>query len=143
VARSGGACAGEVQRYERLVKPYTQITVDYVRPETDDGGAGRIREERRMCGLWPEHGHIAALTQEGRICDSLSFARWIGQRRAAGVPLVFNVGGAYGLTDGFKKKCHEKISLSAMTFPHHIALLVMAEQIYRAFTILKGHPYHK
>mgnify|MGYP000638226278 CR=1 FL=1 len=142
VGRRGG-CADEVERYIGMLRAYAETRVEYIRPESGSGTGARAREEKLICRRWPAPCHSVALSQEGRIYESLSFARWMGQRAAAGTPLVFLVGGAYGLTAALKKQCNEIISLSPLTFSHGIALLVLAEQIYRAFTILKNHPYHK
>ncbi len=56
--------------------------------------------------------------------------------------MVFIIGGAYGFSDAFKKKCHRMISFSRMTFSHQLFRLIFAEQLYRAFTIIKKIPYH-
>ena len=55
----------------------------------------------------------------------------------------FVIGGAFGLEEGFKRECRFSLSLSALTLPHDLARLVLAEQLYRAGTILRNEPYHK
>lgn len=142
VGREGGI-TGEAERYVGMLRAYAHVSIEHIKPWSGDDSGARAREERLLSMRWPSKGYIAALSQEGRMYESLSFARWMEQRVRAGAPLVFNVGGAYGLTAGIKRHCNEIISLSPMTFSHRIALLVLVEQIYRAFTILKNHPYHK
>jgi 23S rRNA (pseudouridine1915-N3)-methyltransferase len=82
----------------------------------------------------------------GRQMSSQAFARWLGERRDRGTQhMVFAIGGADGWSDEARRRCAEGgelLSLGPMTLPHVLARLVAAEQIYRAFTILSGHPYH-
>jgi 23S rRNA (pseudouridine1915-N3)-methyltransferase len=90
----------------------------------------------------PQRALCAALEVGGRAYDSPGFARWLGQREADAVgTLAFLIGGAYGLPRAVSEQAHARISLSAMTLPHRLARLVLAEQIYRAFTILRNEPY--
>ncbi len=92
----------------------------------------------------PTAAHRVALDPTGRAPTSEGFARWIetAGRRDKGV-IAFFIGGAEGLPAELLARAHEKISLSAMTFPHRLARLMLAEQIYRAMTILRGEPYAK
>jgi 23S rRNA (pseudouridine1915-N3)-methyltransferase len=83
------------------------------------------------------------LDPAGKVFDSSGFARWIGKAELEARDLVFVVGGAEGLPDGWNKRADLLLSLSAMTYPHELARVMLAEQIYRAFTILRGHPYPK
>ncbi len=91
-----------------------------------------------------EPGDILFLLDEhGRELRSLEFARWLERQLAAGGKrLVFAVGGAYGFSEAVHARCQGKLSLSKMTFPHQMVRVIFAEQLYRAFTILKGEPYH-
>lgn len=83
------------------------------------------------------------LDSRGRLMSSEDFAKWIGGRRDQGVQhLLFAVGPADGWSDAARKRATLLLSLGPMTLAHGIAWLVIAEQIYRAFTILTGHPYH-
>ena len=77
----------------------------------------------------------------GRAMDSGQFARLVGNSEDAGQDLVFLVGGADGLPAEWKDRADLLLSLSPMTFPHELARAMLAEQIYRAFAILRGHPY--
>ena len=61
---------------------------------------------------------------------------------AGGKSIVFVIGGAYGFSDAVYARCDGKVSLSKMTFSHQMVRTVFAEQLYRAFTIIKGEPYH-
>lgn len=81
------------------------------------------------------------LDPSGKLFDSSRFANWIGKAELEARDLAFVVGGAEGLPDGWTKRADLVLSLSAMTYPHELARVMLAEQIYRAFTILRGHPY--
>jgi 23S rRNA (pseudouridine1915-N3)-methyltransferase len=90
----------------------------------------------------PERSVIAALEVDGRAYDSRGFARWIGQCEMDAVgTLAFLIGGAYGLPAAVAKRAHARVSLSKLTLPHRLARVVLAEQVYRAFTILRNEPY--
>lgn len=86
---------------------------------------------------------IALLDGRGRSMTSESFAAWLGARRDDGAQhIVFAVGPASGWSDASRSRASLQLSLGPMTLAHALARLVLAEQIYRAFTILSGHPYH-
>lgn len=83
------------------------------------------------------------LDSRGKQMTSESFAGWLGQRRDEGTQqIVFAVGPASGWSEGARKRAALLLSLGPMTMAHALARLVMAEQIYRAYAILSGHPYH-
>ena len=84
---------------------------------------------------------LVVLTEEGRGFDSQAFASWMGQVGSERV--AFAIGGAEGFSPALKSRAFLQLSLSAMTFPHDIARLLLMEQIYRGLTILQGGPYHK
>ena len=76
--------------------------------------------------------------------SSEDFAKWLGERRDRGTrELIFLCGDADGFPEGLRKRAHQKLPLSAMTFSHELARVMLAEQIYRAFAILSGSPYPK
>lgn len=83
------------------------------------------------------------LDSRGKLLSSENFAAWIGNRRDLGAQhLAFAIGPADGWSDAARKRADLLLSLGPMTLAHALARLVAAEQIYRAFTILAGHPYH-
>lgn len=87
---------------------------------------------------------IVLLDAAGQQFTSQQFARWLGDLRDRGCrELVFLCGGADGFPLEFRASAKQKISLSTLTMPHEFARVVLAEQIYRAFAILAGHPYPK
>jgi len=86
---------------------------------------------------------LVLLDSRGREYSSEQFAKFIGDYLDRNpLPLVFAVGGADGFSEEMKSAAQHTISLGKMTLAHELALGVLLEQIYRAFTILKGHPYH-
>ena len=88
-------------------------------------------------------GGCVFLDEKGAEYRSLDFAAWLEKQLAGGgKSLVFAIGGAYGFSDAVYARAREKVSLSKMTFSHQLVRTIFAEQLYRAFTILKGEPYH-
>lgn len=86
---------------------------------------------------------LVLLDSRGKELSSEQFARFLGDYQDRNpLPLVFAVGGADGFSNESKAAAQYLISLGKMTLPHELARVVLLEQVYRAFTILKGHPYH-
>jgi 23S rRNA (pseudouridine1915-N3)-methyltransferase len=80
----------------------------------------------------------------GKVYDSEAFARWVGEQRDRGMrEIIFVCGDADGFPDVLRERVKQKISLSAMTYSHELARVMLAEQIYRTFAILSGSPYPK
>jgi 23S rRNA (pseudouridine1915-N3)-methyltransferase len=89
-------------------------------------------------------GEAIALDEGGKLLSSRDFAFHLGERRDQGVAaLALLVGGPDGLEPGFRDSASLILSLGPMTLPHQLARIIAAEQIYRAITILSGHPYHR
>ncbi len=93
--------------------------------------------------LWTRHPTAAKvlLDPAGKVYDSLKFSKLISRAEDEARDLVFVAGGADGLPEGWAARADLLLSLSAMTFPHELARVMLAEQIYRALTMLRGHPY--
>ncbi|MCF6365772.1 MAG: 23S rRNA (pseudouridine(1915)-N(3))-methyltransferase RlmH [Bacteroidales bacterium] len=90
-----------------------------------------------------ENDILILLDEKGKQFTSREFAKFISHKNSTGVKhLIFLIGGAYGFSEQVYKRANEKISLSKMTFSHQPVRLLFAEQLYRAFTIIKGEPYH-
>lgn len=102
--------------------------------------AEALRIEKQI----PKGAYVVGLCVEGRSMDSEAFAKAIAQAQVQGYStLSFLIGGSLGLAPRIKQLCHLRLSLSAMTLPHQLARLVLAEQIYRCFKINNGEEYHK
>jgi len=111
---------------------------------------GATRERRladeggRLLRLLPGGALRVALDERGRQLDSISFARLLGDWRAAGhTELGFLIGGPDGLAPGLLEPAAAVLALGTMTWPHRLVRVMLAEQLYRAETILMGHPYHR
>lgn len=94
---------------------------------------------------WERHSSATKilLDPEGKALDSERFAQLISKAQREARDLVFLVGGANGFPGEWASRDRTLLSLSALTFPHELARVLVAEQIYRAFTMLRGHPYPK
>ncbi len=85
---------------------------------------------------------VVLLDAGGKVHDSTAFARWLGEQRDRGArEIIFVCGDADGFPETVRERVKQKISLSAMTYSHELARVMLAEQIYRAFAILSGSPY--
>lgn len=109
--------------------------------ELKDGPERELVERFRRA--IPQRSLVVALEVGGRAYDSVGFARWLErcEHEAVG-QLVFLIGGAYGLPTAISGDARLKFSLSPLTLPHRLARLVLAEQLYRACTILRNEPYN-
>lgn len=86
---------------------------------------------------------VILLDERGREHTSMEFAKVLQDKISyAGKDIVFVIGGAYGFSEAVRQRANSKISLSKMTFSHQMVRAIFAEQLYRAFTIMKGEPYH-
>lgn len=87
--------------------------------------------------------NVVLLDEKGDSLRSLEFAEFVNKKMVSGIKnLIFIVGGAYGFSDKLYKRSNGSLSLSKMTFSHQMVRLIFAEQLYRAFSILKNEPYH-
>jgi 23S rRNA (pseudouridine1915-N3)-methyltransferase len=106
---------------------------------TDESALFKLREKS---GTRPAHT-LVLLDSRGKVFSSEEFARFLQDHRDRNPqPLVLAIGPADGFSDDARKAASSSISLGKMTLAHELARIVLLEQVYRAFTILKGHPYH-
>ena len=93
---------------------------------------------------WSPAATVVLLDGAGKQFTSEQFARWLGEQRGRGTrEIVFLCGDAEGFPEELRRKAAVKLALSTLTFSHELARVMLAEQLYRAFTILSGHPYAK
>jgi 23S rRNA (pseudouridine1915-N3)-methyltransferase len=132
--------------FEKRLKHYCTFNIEeYVVPglkglnqEQQKTAEGKFILEKISSGE-----RIILLDENGSGMSSEKFAEWIGKQQNSGVKtIVFVVGGPFGFSDEVYKAAAAKISLSSMTFTHQMVRLFFTEQLYRAFTILKGEKYH-
>lgn len=100
-------------------------------------------EGKKILRLLGKDDFVVLLDENGREFSSVEFARWIEKKLSDSVKrMVFIIGGPWGFSEGLLDKAHMKMSLSKMTFPHQLVRLLFAEQLYRAFTIIRNESYH-
>jgi 23S rRNA (pseudouridine1915-N3)-methyltransferase len=115
-------------------------------PESRAGSAERRKTEeaQTLLGACSERAVLVALDEHGRGIDSRGFAERLGKWRDGGTPeVVFAIGGADGHGPAILDRSSLRLAFGAMTWPHQLVRLMLAEQLYRAVTILTGHPYHR
>ncbi len=101
-------------------------------------------EERKILDRLDPRAHIFVLDERGKSLASRDFAKKLEDLSADGAPRIqFVIGGADGLPENIRKKAHFLLSFGAQTWPHMLARVMLAEQVYRAQQILAGHPYHR
>jgi 23S rRNA (pseudouridine1915-N3)-methyltransferase len=86
---------------------------------------------------------LVVLDEEGKLVTSYEFTAMISRLRDEALDVAFAIGGPDGHGDALKKAAHFQLSLGRMTLPHGLVRIVLAEQLYRAMTIMQGHPYHR
>lgn len=106
-------------------------------------GARQDEEARRLTRVLPAGATLVALSRTGDPWSSRELARRLGRWQEAARPVAFLIGGSTGLASSICAAAAARWSLGPLTLPHELARVVVAEQLYRAFTILRGGPYHK
>src|SRR3954463_9835316 len=147
VGKARNPALGEAIRdYETRAARYWPLDVQEVREERATGSSvDRVREKEgaRLAERIPERAHTVACEQSGKSLDSAQFAEFLQRAREDDRDVAFLIGGAFGLTPQVSARATTRLSLAPWTLPHEIARLVLAEQLYRAGTIVRGEPYHK
>ena len=105
-------------------------------------GKNKTEEERRFLERVGDD-YVAALDEHGKSLTTVDLAKWLSQRQQDGRNLSFVIGGPDGLGPEILKKAAFRWSLSALTFPHAMVRVILAEQLYRAHSVLQNHPYHR
>jgi 23S rRNA (pseudouridine1915-N3)-methyltransferase len=132
--------------YGQRLKPFFRLALTGVREEKEGkhlpGETIKSREGARLRAQMPPRAYAVALDPGGRELTTEEFAAWLAKREEDGRPLAFLMGGHLGLDQATLAQAHEKVALSRLTLTHELSRLVLLEQLYRAKTILLGHPYH-
>jgi 23S rRNA (pseudouridine1915-N3)-methyltransferase len=105
-------------------------------------GKNKTEEEKRFLERVGDD-YVAALDEHGKSLTTVELAKWLSQRQQDGRNLSFVIGGPDGLGPEILKKAALRWSLSALTFPHAMVRVILAEQLYRAHSVLQNHPYHR
>lgn len=137
--------------YEKRLRSYCRLELCEITEQklSDNPSAGEIsaaltKEAGDILKNIPSDAYVTAMCVEGKQFPSEGIAKLISERENSGKPkLCFIIGGSYGLHESVKERADCKLSMSEMTFPHHLARVMLAEQIYRGFKINEGSKYHK
>jgi 23S rRNA (pseudouridine1915-N3)-methyltransferase len=143
--RSAGAWETLAAEYRKRIGAFHPIEERPVRVSGGGEGAARLRAEgRALAAAAPADGLWIALDRTGRALDSEALAREAERwRREWSRPVVFFVGSDLGLAPELVARCRTRLSLGPLTLAHSLARLVLLEQLYRAFSLGAGHPYHR
>ena len=141
------ACA----EYMKRLSPYCKLTLTELpevklpqAPSPGEIAAALSKEADAIRAKLPPNSSLVALCVEGKERSSPELARLIRDwEQTAARHLVFLIGGSYGLHPSIKAEAGLRLSMSPMTFPHHLARVMLLEQVYRAFKINEGSNYHK
>ncbi len=140
------ALATAIGEYEQRAAHYWPLEVHEVREEPAKSLSAdlvREREGKRLSDAVPASAHLVACDPGGASKTSEEFSAWLQGERERGHDVAFVIGGAYGLSPELRQRARTKLSLAPWTLPHELARLVLAEQLYRAGSIVKREPYHK
>lgn len=137
--------AAAIRDYEHRARRYWPLEVLEVKEESARATSVDVVRRREGERLASVVGSARLITCDvgGRPMSSSVFATWVQGLREAASDVAFLIGGAYGLADDLSERATTRLSLSPFTLPHELARLVLAEQLYRAGTIIRGEPYHK
>ena len=140
-----------INEYSKRLSKYCKIKIIEVPDEkTPDGASEALelqikdKEGRAILKHIKDGAHVMALAIEGKQYSSEEFASKIDNLGISGQShIAFVIGGSLGLSDEVMARANESISFSKMTFPHQMMRVVLLEQVYRGFRIIRGEPYHK
>jgi 23S rRNA (pseudouridine1915-N3)-methyltransferase len=136
-----------IEKYVKRLKHYTKLDLGEI-PELKNTKAltedqQKTKEAELILKKVSPQDYLILLDEAGQEFTSVQFANYLNKRVISSVAsLVFVVGGPYGFDQSVYQRANDKISLSRMTFSHQMVRLFFVEQLYRAFTIIKGEPYH-
>lgn len=133
----------EYARRLRTRLPTDLIEVPAARRGSGDLARAMADEGKRLLSSVRPQDHVVALDERGTTRTSLELSRWLARRLQSGKDLAFLIGGADGFAPEVLERADERWSLSSLTLPHALVRIVFAEQLYRAVTLLDGHPYHR
>ena len=131
------------REYQKRLGAFCRLEILQLNEESDRPGALEKEAERIRAALLPG-SFVIAMCVEGKGMSSEALAEKLGQLQTGGVSRVcVLIGSSRGLDEGLKREAALRLSMSPMTFPHHLARVMTLEQLYRALSILSGGKYHK
>ncbi len=138
--------ASVIREYETRAARYWPLEVREVREEPARRSPPELvreREGERLMASAPPGSRVVACDEAGDALTSQQFAAWLQESRESARDLTLVIGGALGLSGAVRQRAERLLSLAPWTLPHELARLVLAEQLYRAGTIVRREPYHK
>lgn len=133
--------------YSRRMPPDCALELKEIKPEPRTSGKTPAQmmqaEARRIEAAIPAQAMRIALDEHGKDLNTMQLARELEGWRGGGQDIVFLIGGPDGLDAALKRRCTSRLRLSSLTLPHPMVRVVLAEQLYRAWAIMTGHPYHR
>ncbi len=140
-----------LEEYRKRLSRYCKLEILELPDEKTLEGAGaaeeaavREREGGRILKAIREDAYVIALAIEGKSMDSVELSQKLDNLGISGRShIVFVIGGSLGLSPAVMERADEAVSFSRMTFPHQLMRVILLEQVYRSFRIMKGEPYHK
>jgi len=135
--------ADAVAGFEARATRYWPLEVIEVKEERGRDATVVVRREGARLLEQAAGSLIVACDERGDVLPSVAFAEWMQQLREGGRDVAFVIGGAHGLDGAVRQAATRRLTLAPFTLPHELARLVLAEQLYRAGTIVRREPYHK
>lgn len=139
-----------IAEYSKRLSGYCNLRIIEVEDESDQGFSGGdasvilSREAERILKQIKPGMHVITLEIKGKKTDSEGFSKMLSDLFVSGKSdIAFVIGGSNGLDRSVSERSDAKLSFSDMTFPHQLMRVILSEQIYRAFRIMRGEPYHK
>ena len=132
-----------MQEYRKRLSHYSRLELIELPEAKGDKPQAMAKEAEGILSAVGPNAWLVALDERGKQLSSVELAELIRKAQNGSADLVFAIGGDEGLAPGVREKARVVLSLSRMTLPHRMARLLLMEQLYRAFTILRGEPYHK
>ncbi len=133
--------------YQRRLPPHLKIRLQEIplaqRGRNHDVKQARRQECERLAAALPRQAHRVLLDVRGQSWSTEQLAEQLQRWQALGQPIALIIGGPDGYSEAFRAQAHQRWSLGPLTLPHPLVRVVLYEQIYRAHTILTGHPYHR
>ncbi len=131
-----------IERYQQRLQRPRDVKWSIIAHGAFDGARARQDESKHILSRLNSHDFVIVLDERGKLLDSPDLAQSIDQAFADSRPLVFVIGGAYGVADEVRERADLVWSLSPLVFPHQLVRLILVEQLYRAQEISRGGKYH-
>lgn len=134
-----------INQYLKRIRKYQSVGIDeiVIKARSTDADVLRKAEAEKILSKLTDGDFLILMDEKGKNYSSVEFARFIQKTLMhSSSRIVFLIGGAYGFDGSVYDRAQHQVRLSAMTFPHDLARLILIEQLYRAFSILNHSPYH-